>query len=105
MLQLGHPEPPQAYEFIVASPDLQNQIPQWYCDLVDTARRYMRQGGILDIIPTPTGAYQWFNAALIERERANPNDTQGLDHLVAAQPLQQHEYDEDLSTDEEDEEV
>ena len=57
MLQLGHPEPPQAYEFIVASPDLQNQIPQWYYDLVDTARRYMRQGGILDVIPTPIEAY------------------------------------------------
>ena len=66
---------------------------------MDTARRYIRQGGILDTAPTPTGAYQWFNAALIERERTNPTDTQGLDQLVAQQL---DEYDEDLPTDIED---
>lgn len=52
MQRLGHPEVPQAYEFIVASPDLQNQIPQWYCDLVDAAQQYVSQGGALDVIPT-----------------------------------------------------
>ena len=108
MRQLGHPETPQACEFIVANPDLQNQIPQWYCDLVDTARRYARQGGALNVIPTPTGAYRWFNAALIEREMMNPTDTQGLEGLIAQQPhgepAQLFEYGEDLSTDEEAEE-
>ena len=107
MLQLGHPEAPQAYEFIAADPALENRIPQWYCDLVNTARQYERQGGALTVVPTPTGAYQWFNAALIERERMNPTDTQGLEGLIAQQDAQQdaqqYEYDEDLSTDEDDE--
>ena len=107
MQQLSHPEAPQACEFIVASPDLQNQIPQWYCDLVDAARQYVRQGGALNVIPTPIGAYQWFNAALVEREMMNPVDTQGLEGLIAQQVTQdahQGEFDEDLSTDEEGEE-
>jgi hypothetical protein len=60
-------------------------------------------GGILAVLPTPTGAYQWFNAALIEREIMNPTDTQGLEGLIAQQLEQQHD-DEDLSTDEEEEE-
>ena len=107
MRRLSHPKAPQACEFIVASPDLQNQIPQWYCDLVDAARQYIRQGGALNITPTPTGAYRWFDAALVEREIMNPTDTQGLEGLIAQQDAQQnaqqYEYDEDLSTDEDDE--
>jgi len=111
MRYLNHPEAPQASEFIVAGLGLQNQIPQWYCDFVDIARRYMRQGGILDTAPTPTGAYQWFNAALIKRERMNPTDTQGLDQFMAQQfgeevveePSQPDEYGEDLPIDIEDE--
>ena len=75
---------------------------------MDAARQYESQGGELNVVPTPIGAYRWFNAALVKRERANPTDTQGLDHLVTQQPVQQdaeqHEYDEDLSTDEEDRE-
>ena len=107
MRYLNHPEAPQACEFIVANPGLENHIPQWYCDLVNIGRQYMRQGGILNVVPTPIGAYRWFDAALIERELTNPTDTQGLDQLVAQQsiqqPAEQEEYDEDLSTDEENE--
>ena len=83
MRQLGHPEAPEAFEFIVASRELQNQVPQWYCDLVTAARQYERHGGTLTVHPTPTGAYQWFNAALIQREILNPADTQGLESLIA----------------------
>ncbi len=31
------------------------------------------------LVESPTGAYRWFNATLIEREMQNPTDTHGLD--------------------------
>ena len=79
---------------------LENQIPQWYYDLVNSARQYVSQGGLLNVIPSPTGAYQWFNAALIRQEIMNEVDTQGLDQLGPQQPIHQvayqHEYEAPL---------
>ncbi len=96
MQELGHPGPPQVFEFILADPGPVYQVPSWYLQLIERCRVFSSQGGELALVESPTGAYRWFNATLIEREMQNPTDTHGLDQapppsLATPAPPQQLE--------------
>ena len=81
MLELGHPKPPKAFEFLKIFPEPRNVIPQWYKTLLDYARAYTQQGGVFCITPKPRKGYGWIARSVIKKELQNEAETDGLDQV------------------------
>jgi hypothetical protein len=81
MIEMGHPHPPQAHEFLEILPKPRNVIPGWLRNLRDHAHAYTRSGGSLCITPKPYEGYGWIARSIIAETLQNDTETHGLDQV------------------------